>query len=313
MVDNSPSDPRTLKVAEFHRVRCVAEPRIGLSYARNRGAHEATGDIVVYIDDDALPQPGWLQGLSAEFGDSRVFGVVGRILPLETNSEGARMCLAMGLLDGGPERIVIDQDTPHWFDQMRRGITGGANMAIRQAAFSVWQGFDPRLGLGTILKAGEEDYAFLSLIKRGYRVVYTPNAIVRHPFPETIEALRKKHLDTLAASVGFLSFLFAREPGLRAAILSHLLRHLPRGHRRSYRRAPAEARRLASSWREALAGMVGLMLFAQSARKANKNGASENKHLATVPNTQAIKPLLEASERPELLRPTLRNSPAIDS
>src|SRR5579864_8983512 len=58
VVDNSPSDPRTLKVAEFHRVRCVAEPSLGLSYTRNRGAYEAAGDIVVYIDDDALPEPG---------------------------------------------------------------------------------------------------------------------------------------------------------------------------------------------------------------------------------------------------------------
>ena len=291
VVDNSPSDPQTAEVAESQGVRRVAEPRCGLSYARNRGAREATGDIVVYIDDDAVPEPGWLQGLSTEFRDSRVFGVVGRILPMNADSEGTRICAAMGLIDGGPERRVIDGDLADWFERLRDGIGIGANMAIRRAAFSVWPGFDPHLGLGAILKGGEEDYAFISLIKRGYRIVYTPSAMVRHPFPETAAELRSRHLETLAASVGFLAFLFAREADLRLTILRHLCRRLPQRNRRSYRPAPAQTWRLGSFWREVLAGVQGLGLFCQAFL-----GAKDHESLAPFSYPDIVRPNVPSAQ-----------------
>lgn len=269
VVDNASRNARTREVAEEHGVRCVTEPRVGLSVARNRGATETGGaEILVYVDDDALPEPGWLAKLSAEFIDSQVMAVCGRILPTDPNTEGGRMCAAMGLLDGGPQRLVVDRDVPNWFDLMRSGLTGGANVAVRRSAFLVWSGFDGRLGLGTVLGSAEEDYAFFSLIRLGYRVVYTPHAVVRHPFPATAAALQKNHLATITAGVAYVGFLLAQEPECRAAIGRHLVSRLPRSRRRSHRRAPAEARRLASLPCELWAGCQGVALFARFALTA---------------------------------------------
>ena len=257
IIDNASKDSQSFEVAARHDVRCILEPKVGCSSARNLGARESSADIVVYIDDDAMPEDGWLEGLCIEFRDPRVMGVAGRILPSAPHTEGARMCVAMGILDGGSERLVFDRDIPQWFDRARTGIGGGANMAIRRSAFSVWRGFEPCLGLGAILKGGDEDYAFITLIKSGYRIVYTPSAVVRHPFPETGVELRRKHLETLAISAAFLAFLFAQEPDCRTAILKHLLRRLPRSHRRSYRRAPAQAVRLAPLLARGIGGYRG--------------------------------------------------------
>ncbi|BBZ79184.1 hypothetical protein MANY_45210 [Mycolicibacterium anyangense] len=53
----------------------------GLSGARNTGVDLTTGDVVVFLDDDAAAHPGWLAGLARHYQDPNVLGVGGRIDP----------------------------------------------------------------------------------------------------------------------------------------------------------------------------------------------------------------------------------------
>lgn len=54
----------------------------GLSGARNTGTGLATGEVVVFLDDDAYAEPGWLAGLLSHYRDPDVLGVGGRARPL---------------------------------------------------------------------------------------------------------------------------------------------------------------------------------------------------------------------------------------
>src|SRR5579871_4963114 len=57
VIDNAPRDNRTFEVAERWGVRYAVEPVPGLSRARNSGARLSQGEILAYIDDDAVPEP----------------------------------------------------------------------------------------------------------------------------------------------------------------------------------------------------------------------------------------------------------------
>ena len=70
VVDNASTDATPSAVAELQQqaaspFRVLREPEVGLSAARNRGLKEACGDIVAFLDDDAVPRKGWLAALLA--------------------------------------------------------------------------------------------------------------------------------------------------------------------------------------------------------------------------------------------------------
>ncbi len=77
VVNNASSDRTHEVAASFPGVRIVDEPQKGLLSARERGRKEATGDIIVNIDADCLPDEGWLSRGLAFFNDPKVVAVSG--------------------------------------------------------------------------------------------------------------------------------------------------------------------------------------------------------------------------------------------
>jgi GT2 family glycosyltransferase len=226
VVDNGRPESGVAAIAARWGARCARELRPGLSRARNRGAREARGDLVAYLDDDAVPERGWLIGLAREFADPDVMAVAGRIRPsrLETAAE----CLfeaAGGFTPNRGVRRQVDAATPGWFELTNFGGVGtGANMAFRRCAFDRWPGFDERLGVGAAIPSGEEHNAFFALVDLGYRVVYSPDAVVRHAYPQTLAELRERHVKTVAASAGYLMQLLADAPRHRRTAVAAALR-----------------------------------------------------------------------------------------
>jgi cellulose synthase/poly-beta-1,6-N-acetylglucosamine synthase-like glycosyltransferase len=112
-------------------------------------------------------------------------------------------------------------------------------MALRRSAFDQWKGFDERLGLPGA--AGEEQFAVFSLVDKGHRVAYVPEAVVTHPSVYTVEALRSRYLDACAYATSYVMFLFFHAPQYRSHVLQFIYEGL-RGVRREWRHAPEQAR-----------------------------------------------------------------------
>jgi O-antigen biosynthesis protein len=263
VVDNAPTSDETREVARRWGVRRVVEPVPGLSRARNRGARACGTEIVAFIDDDAIVEPGFLTALAQEFSDPLVMAATGIAIPLKVETKAERLC---ALADGSAshQRRVVDRQTPDWFEMASSGGLGsGMNMAFRRRVFDLWEGFDERLGRGTVAHGFEEHYAFLSLIGLGYRVVHTPQAIMRHPFPETMKDLRSRELKDLAAATGYATHLFIEQPRHRWALVKYVTEALfgkPRVWRGQIRHRP----RVVPAWRFLLARASGPLLYAWS-------------------------------------------------
>lgn len=265
VVDNAPNNPEAREVARRREVRYIVEPLIGVSHARNRGARACETEIVAYLDDDAIPEPGWLSDLASEFEDPEVMAVSGRILPTRVETEAECWCQFAGGFDLGEERWAVDRQNPDWFALVNfSGMGNEANMAFRRSAFDLWPGFNERLGRGTIMQAAEGSHALFSLVVRGYRAIYCPQAVVRHPFPRSMAQLRTRHLRELAAATAYFTMLFTEEPSHRRATLRYVLEAL-RGAQRPWRKlAPGLRPCIVPRWRKYLAYLSGPLLYARS-------------------------------------------------
>ncbi len=77
VVDDGSTDGTAEVAASFPGVRVLSQANAGPAAARNLGAREASGDILLFTDDDCVPQPGWLSAMLQPFAEGEVVGVKG--------------------------------------------------------------------------------------------------------------------------------------------------------------------------------------------------------------------------------------------
>ena len=262
VVDSAPVQADASAVAAQFGAHYVYLDRPGVSRACNRGAQEATGEIVVFLDDDVIVETGCFAALIEEFSDSRTMAVTGRILMSGGDPKAKAAFETFGGFDPGPDRRVIDRETPHWFELANFGGLGtGAMIALRRTAFESWSGFDERLGRGAPQDCSQENKAYFSLIELGHRVAYTPRAVATHPAPASLAELRHRMLNGAAAASAYMTLLLFEFPTHRWEVLRYAWEAL-RGKRREWRPKPAAARYSSvPRWKELAAWLIGPLLY----------------------------------------------------
>ena len=85
VIDNGSSDDTRSATREFEKehnsIRYFFEPRPGLHEGRHRGMKEATGEVLVFLDDDIEAQDGWLAAIGKTFDDPAIALAGGNNLP----------------------------------------------------------------------------------------------------------------------------------------------------------------------------------------------------------------------------------------
>jgi glycosyltransferase involved in cell wall biosynthesis len=148
----------------------------GLSGARNSGLTRASGELIAFMDEDAIADPDWLERLSAGYADSQVMGVGGAILPLWPDRRPGWFpeefdwvvgCTYLGLpTQAQPVRNLI-----------------GCNMSFRREVFAAVGDFREGIGRVGTLPVGCEETELCIRIQQHWTqsvFLYEPAARVQH-------------------------------------------------------------------------------------------------------------------------------------
>jgi glycosyltransferase involved in cell wall biosynthesis len=226
-------DPLALEVEHWH-----AADNIGASAGRNLGVAHTSAPLLIFIDDDGVIAPGFLDTMEALFeADAALIAARGRVVPLHHPILSA----IPGHYDRGlapcDELLIIE------------GATG-----IRRAAYEVVGGYNEAMFGGEGIELSER----LLRAHPDGRIRYEPGCVLRHDFVDSLEQLWRKarrqvyasleaqpHNETLrAAKQRYASYRFidARPLPLRivARVMNKLYAHMQRIHAARLRRERAQ-------------------------------------------------------------------------
>ncbi len=169
---------RALQAWPDHQVLANQHPP-GLSGARNTGVQASTGEVVLFLDDDAVAEPDWAHRLLEHYSDPRVLGV------------------------GGAARAVWATGRPAWWPEEFDWVVGcsyrgqptatapvrnllGCSMSLRRSVLDEVGGFDTGLGRTASVALGAEETELCLRAGRAWPdglFLLEPRAVVHHAVP----------------------------------------------------------------------------------------------------------------------------------
>ena len=179
------------------RLRYVVETEQGLSAARNKGVKEAKGEVIIYVDDDALVDTDYIRIYAEHFAaHPETMAAGGPIEPLYETQEPSWM---------SPYTKALLTAWMNYGDKVREypngRYPGGGNAAYRKTVFDQVGLFNTELGRkGSALLASEEKDIFDKMKALGMLVLYLPTPVLHHIIPQA--KLEEDYFNRLTLQIG---------------------------------------------------------------------------------------------------------------
>jgi GT2 family glycosyltransferase len=184
VVDNGSTDERTrqlfAKYNSLDNVRALEYPgEFNWSAMNNAGAKSATGEILLFLNNDTdVIEENWLTELASHAARPEIGAVGAKLLFADQTVQHGGIWLGPGVSVRHALRLSKRND-PGYLGQLAltRNLSAvtGACMAMRRAVFEEADGFDESFPVSY----SDLDLC-LRLIKKGYRIVWTPHAELLH-------------------------------------------------------------------------------------------------------------------------------------
>ncbi|CAG0937641.1 Putative mycofactocin biosynthesis glycosyltransferase MftF [Thermoflexales bacterium] len=197
VVDDGSTD-NTAEVAEqtlrdFPAARVIRAKHGGPAKARNLGACEAQGDLLLFTDADCEPVPAWIEQFARAFADPAISGAKGAYRTRQ------RSLIARFVQQEYQERYDYTQrrSTIDFIDTYSAGY--------RRKVFVENRGFDALFPTASV---EDQEFSF-RLAARGHRLIFVPEALVYHQHNTTLTRYFRRKF-----SIGYWKmYLLKRHPG----------------------------------------------------------------------------------------------------
>ena len=181
VIDNNSDDGTEEYIKEIislhENLRYIKEPNQGLSYARNRAVKESRGEIITYIDDDAIAEKDFLKVVIEKFKTyPSILCLGGKVIPQ------IDFYVPIWFIKKYRNFLVLSYDAGDrdvYLDKMHGPV--GANISFKRSVFEKFGLFDVNLGRNKDKYLANEEELFIRRIKCiVHSCLYSPDAIVRH-------------------------------------------------------------------------------------------------------------------------------------
>jgi len=181
VVDNGSTDGTQAIIGEMmHRSKdipthCLQETRRGPSFARNRGAFHARGEIIAFLDADCIADSSWLGRVFQSFDRAEIGAVAGSVIGFDRITAIGKFHALFTM------RVLPSSRLFHEFDLISGGFPT-ANLSIRSTLFRSIGGFDETMPIYA------EDYDLCARIyQSGSQIYFDKRAVVYHQHRQSLK------------------------------------------------------------------------------------------------------------------------------
>lgn len=164
VVDDGSTDS-TKKIVKKFNIRLISQENKGPAAARNNGARNAGGEIIVFLDADCIASETWLEEMLKPFEDKKVAGVQGAYRSDQKNLVARFTQIE---IEDRYDRLEKKKKNLDWI--------GSYSAAYRKKIFLKENGFDEDFPKAS----GEDPELSFKIAKTGFKLVFNKNAVVNH-------------------------------------------------------------------------------------------------------------------------------------
>jgi glycosyltransferase involved in cell wall biosynthesis len=187
IVDNDSTDDTNAVASAFARsapipTRIVVETRRGSSYARNCAVANTSSEFILFIDDDAIAEPGWAAELVSALERRNLDAACGMVIPRWSQAPPGWLGPSIYIKLAVHNVAAAIRTAPEALDTIHNYFS--ANVGFRRATFTRFGGFRQDLGVvGGNPMSGEDTELFERIMRGCGAIGFVPAARIHHLIP----------------------------------------------------------------------------------------------------------------------------------